>query len=89
LTNLLLTAQERDARNVIARASGGGCDGARVFSFGQNDVLWVCGGALAYAFENHKTVLSFQFSVFSVAGCSRVYAKQQWIGNVRSTRRST
>jgi hypothetical protein len=45
--NLLFIAEHSDARDALSRADGSGNYRSRVFAFGQDYVLRVCGGALA------------------------------------------
>jgi hypothetical protein len=64
--NLLLAAEQRDARNFLLRAEACRDDRARVFAFGQDYVLQVGRGALAKAFEYaQKAVVGGRWSVVS------------------------
>ena len=51
LANCSFLAQQRYARNASLSTSRGCCDGARIVTLGQNNVLQICRGTLAYAFE--------------------------------------
>ncbi len=70
LANLLLRAEDGDAREPFARADRGGDDRARVFALGEDDVLRVGRGALADAFENVHKRVSGPLSVVSCSGRS-------------------